>query len=359
MIMAETTKVFLITGFLGSGKTTLLNRIIARFPKDKKLTILMNEFGEIGIDGTLVEGDDIDMMEISRGSIFCVCVKTDFIKGLYELNTKIKPDILLMESTGVANPSDLKRDLQLPIFNNRFQFKEQFCILDAVHFHDAFEAFASLEKQIASSTVFIINKVDLATRESIDKIKQIVGEFHPDPVFIETTYSDIPLEQFFFEELREMNSSQSPSLEERTQRILSASELETYIDDLLDQPDLEITPPDALVSVTYKWTGDDLSQIKAMADSMPSSVVRAKGFVEAEGSMHIFSYVMGDWTLENPNIPAERIRHKNIIVFIGPIDSMEEIGKTVDTVNWTKGEVLQPKSLKDMKLTNMKDSKDG
>jgi G3E family GTPase len=104
MVMAETTKVFLITGFLGSGKTTLLNRIIARFPKDKKLTILMNEFGEIGIDGTLVEGDDIDMMEISRGSIFCVCVKTDFIKGLYELNTKIKPDILLMESTGVANP---------------------------------------------------------------------------------------------------------------------------------------------------------------------------------------------------------------------------------------------------------------
>lgn len=61
------TKVFLITGFLGSGKTTFLNKIIARFPKDKKLTILMNEFGEIGIDGTLVKGDAIDMMEISRG----------------------------------------------------------------------------------------------------------------------------------------------------------------------------------------------------------------------------------------------------------------------------------------------------
>ena len=212
----------------------------------------MNECGEIGIDGTLVEGDDIDMMEISRGSIFCVCVKTDFIKGLYELNTKIKPDILLMESTGVANPSDLKRDLQLPIFNNRFQFKEQFCVLDAVHFHDAFEVFASLEKQIASSTVFVINKVDLATPESIDRVKQIVTEFHPDPVFIETTYSDISIEQFFFEELQEANSSLPPGPAESTQRILSASELETYIDDLLDQPDLEITPPDALVSVTYK-----------------------------------------------------------------------------------------------------------
>ncbi len=339
------TKVFLITGFLGSGKTTFLNKIIARFPKDKKLTILMNEFGEIGIDGTLVEGDAIDMMEISRGSIFCVCVKTDFIKGLYELNTKIKPDILLMESTGVANPSDLKRDLQLPIFNDRFQFKEQFCLLDAVHFHDAFEAFASLEKQIASSTVFIINKVDLATPESINRIKQIVGEFHPDPVFFETTYSDIPLEQFFFEELREDKGTLPVDSGKDEKKILSASELETYIDDLLDQPDLEISPPDELVSVSYKWTGDDLSQIKEMADSLPSSVIRAKGFVEAEDIMYIFSYVMGDWTIEDPGIPAERIKHKNTVVFIGPIDSMEGIGKAAEKGNWTKGEVFQPQNL--------------
>jgi G3E family GTPase len=344
MIMAETTKVFLLTGFLGSGKTTLLNRIIARFPKDKKLTILMNEFGEIGIDGTLVEGDDIDMLEISRGSIFCVCVKTDFIKGLYELSTKVKPDILLMESTGVANPSDLKRDLQLPLFNDRFQFKEQFCILDAVHFHDAFEVYASLEKQIASSTVFIINKVDLATPESIGKIKQIVSELHPDPLFFETTYSDIPLEQFFFEELPEETSSLPAGSGDNEKNILSAAELETYIDDLLDEPDLEITPPDALASVTYQWTGDDLDQIKAMAASLPASVVRAKGFVEAAGNIYIFSYVMGDWTIEDPKIPAARIKHKNRVVFIGPIDAMEGIGRAIETGNWLKGEVFQFKS---------------
>ena len=342
--MAEITKVFLITGFLGSGKTTFLNRIIARFPRDKKLTILMNEFGEIGIDATLVEGDDIDMMEISRGSIFCVCVKTDFIKGLYELNTKVKPDILLMESTGVANPSDLKRDLKLPIFNDRFQFEEQFCILDAVHFQDAFKAYASLEKQIASSTVFIINKVDLATRESIDNIKQIVSQFHPDPVFFETTYSDMPLEEFFFEELKAGSSSLPPDSLQNGEIILSATELETYIDDLLDQPDLEITPPDALVSVTYKWSGGDLDQIKAMADNLPAAVARAKGFVEADDRVYIFSYVMGDWTLEDPGIPLERIKHKNIVVFIGPIDSMEGIDRVLQTGNWLKGEVCQPES---------------
>src|SRR4030042_75661 len=189
--MADKTRVYLITGFLGSGKTTFLNRIIDGFPKDQKLTILMNEFGEIGVDGTLVSGDDIDMMEISKGSIFCVCVKTDFIKGLYELNTKIQPDVLLIESTGVANPSDLKKDLALPLFNGRFEFSEQFCLVDAAHFQDAYQAYASVEKQIASSTVFIINKTDVALPGVIDQIKRIIGEHNPDPYFYETTFANI------------------------------------------------------------------------------------------------------------------------------------------------------------------------
>ncbi|MBW2522485.1 MAG: GTP-binding protein [Deltaproteobacteria bacterium] len=341
MTTALHTKVYLITGFLGSGKTTLLNRIIARFPRDRKLTILMNEFGEIGIDGTLVEGDAIDMLEISRGSIFCVCVKTDFIKGLYELNTKVKPDILLMESTGVANPSDLKRDLQLPIFNDRFQFKEQFCILDAVHFQDAFEAYASLEKQIASSTVFIINKVDLAPREAIDRIRETVARFHPDPVFFECTYADIPLEQFFFEDMLEGGGIPA-SAHQQEQKILTAAELDTFIDDLLDQPDLEITPPDALVSVTYRWTGDDIREVEAMAENLPPSLVRAKGFIEAAGRMYIFNYVMGDWTIEEPKIPAERIKHRNVVVFIGPIGTMEGISRAAGEDTWSKGEIVQP-----------------
>lgn len=340
--MSETTKVFLITGFLGSGKTTLLNRVIASFPKDKKLTILMNEFGEIGIDGTLVEGDAIDMLEISRGSIFCVCVKTDFIKGLYELNTKIKPDILLMESTGVANPSDLKRDLKLPIFNERFQFKEQFCVLDAVHFHDAFEVYASLEKQIASSTVFIINKVDLATKESIDRIKQTVGKFHPDPQFIETTYCDIPLEQFFFDELQGDGGGMAMHPAATDQDVLSDSELETFIDELLDQPDLQTTPPDELVSVASLWTGKNLDEIRTLANSLPPGVIRAKGFVLEGDKRYLFSYVMGTWTIEESQIAAPKIKHINTVVFIGSIESIKEVELAIKQGNWTSRAVLQP-----------------
>lgn len=342
--MSEITRVYLITGFLGSGKTTFLNRIIDAFPKDKKLTILVNEFGEIGVDGTLVEGDEIDMMEISKGSIFCVCVKTDFIKGLYELKSKVQPDFLLIESTGVANPSDLKKDLKLPIFDNRFHFMDQFCVIDAVHFIDAYNVYASLEKQIASSTVFIINKIDLASPETIAETKKVIRQFHPDPSFFETTYADIPLGSFFDFTAPASSDSETPESEKGISSRLSEEELEQFIDDLLDSPDLEITPPDALMSVAYHWEGDKLEQIRAMAKALPSSIVRAKGFVEENDCMYLFNYVMGTWTVEETAVPKNRIKHQNIVVFIGPPESMEGIEQASRTGNWSNKGVFQPYS---------------
>jgi G3E family GTPase len=336
--MSDVTDVYLITGFLGAGKTTFLNRIINRFPKDKKMTLLVNEFGEVGVDGTLVEGDDIDMMEISKGSIFCVCVKTDFIKGLYELNATVQPDVLLIESTGVANPSDLKKDLQLPIFDNRFSFREQFCLVDAAHFLDAYEVYASLEKQIASSSVFIINKTDTASAETIAKTKEIISQFHPDPLFFETSYADIPFDRFFGFDSAEVGRTDA----ERSRPILSSDELDQFIDDLLDSPDLEITPPDLLMSVAYQWSGGELSDVEAMADALPAAVVRAKGFVSSGNGMKLFNFVMGDWTLEEPHVPRERIEHPNVVVFIGPPDSMEGIEAATQNGNWTNLGTYQP-----------------
>jgi G3E family GTPase len=339
--MSDVTRVYLLTGFLGSGKTTLLNRIIKKFPKDKKLTLLVNEFGEVGVDGTLVEGDDIDMMEISKGSIFCVCVKTDFIKGLYELNRKVQPDVLLIESTGVANPSDLKRDLKLPIFDDRFSFMEQFCLIDAAHFLDAYGAFASLEKQIASSTVFIINKVDIASPEAVEETKNVIRQFHPDPLFFDTTYADIPLDRFFDLEKKDSADRAAPASAKKRVPVLSEDELDQFIDDLLDSPDLEITPPDTLVSAAYHWNGDNLKQIGAMAEALPPSVVRAKGFVGEKGNIYLFSYVMGDWTLEAVDVPADRIKYKNVVVFIGPPESMAGIEEASKTGDWTSKGVYQ------------------
>ncbi len=339
--MSAITRVYLITGFLGAGKTTFLNRILEAFPKDQRLTLLVNEFGEIGVDGVLVEGDEIDVMEISKGSIFCVCVKTDFIKGLYELNSKVQPDVLLIESTGVANPSDLKKDLKLPIFNDRFQFMEQFCVIDAVHFLDAYRVYASLEKQVASSSVFIINKTDLASPEAIAETKEVIGRFHPTPLFYDTTYAEIPLEPFF-EFTAAAPNSEGPLPQNPIANPLSDEELDQFIDDLLDSPDLEMSPPDTLISVAYHWQGNNLEQIRAMAAALPASIVRAKGFIEENKRMHLFNYVMGTWTVAETTVSKDRIQHRNTVVFIGPPESMEGLEQAVRTGHWSSKGVFQP-----------------
>jgi len=314
------TDVFLITGFLGSGKTTFLNRIIDAFPTDRKLMILMNEFGEIGIDGTLVESDDVELLEISKGSIFCICVKTDFIKGLMEIVTTIRPDVLLIEATGVANPADLKRDLKLSIFKDRFQMKEQFCIIDAPNFEDAYDTFSSVEKQIESSSLFIINKIDLTTRKTICKVKEIISRHHPAPHFLETSYADIPLENF----LSELSFSSDSAI--ASEDFISGGELDRAIQTLLNNPFAITTPPDRLVSAVYTWDeAATLESFREITGKFPKGLVRAKGYLIHGKEVWLFNRVMGKNDYTRVKITKKISEFTNRLIFIGSPEAMQEM----------------------------------
>lgn len=319
--MAATTAVYLITGFLGSGKTTLLNRIIQAFPKNRKLMILMNEFGDIGVDGALVEKNGLAMLEISKGSIFCVCVKSDFIKSLLDIARHTQPDVLVIEATGVANPSDLKRDLKLSIFQNRFQFKEQFCTIDAGNFKDAYDTFTSVEKQIESATVFIINKIDEAGAGVIQKVRQIVAEHHPNPEFYETVYAEIPLSKYLPENIEMENQSREASPP------LAAEALDAFIDKLLAAPGTSMTPPDRLVSVSFIWMGEHCDQFEKMMKLLPDGMVRAKGIFKTTTGIYLFNWVMGQGQFEKIALKERMASLMNQIVFIGPPEVIEQMGK--------------------------------
>ena len=319
--MSAITAVYLITGFLGSGKTTLLNRIIQGFPKDRSLMILMNEFGDTGVDGTLIDGDDLTMLEISKGSIFCVCVKTDFIKGLMDIAHRIQPDVLIIEATGVANPTDLKRDLQLSIFQGRFQLREQFCLIDAHTFEDAYAAFTSVEKQIESATVFIINKVDLAATGDLEKVRQIVARHHPNPKFHEAVHAQIPLDKY----LAKFNSvDRTPAVQPKP---ISPQTVDAFIDDLLSDPRASITPPDRLLSFSRTWVGDRLDRFKESVERIPDGIVRAKGIVAANNATYLFNYVMGDSQIEKISPKKNMAALINKIVFIGSPEAIEAINR--------------------------------
>ncbi len=98
------------------------------------------------------------------------------------------------------------------------------------------------------------------------------------------------------------------------------------------------------MSVAYRWTGENLEQVKAMAGALPAGVVRAKGFIEENGRMLIFNFVLGDWTIEDSHVPEKRVQHKNVIVLIGPPESMDGIETATKSGSWVNLGVYQPYS---------------
>ncbi len=335
--MTDGTDVYLITGFLGSGKTTFLNRMMRSFPPSEKVFVLMNEFGEVGVDGVLIEGEDIRMLEISKGSIFCVCVKTDFIKGLYEIARVSKPDVLLIESTGVADPSDMKKDLALPLFRGRFRLRNQFCVVDAENFREALAVFASMERQIASSDTFIINKIDRVPRQVVDEIRSAIRSLHPDPLFYETTYCDISVDRFLSPALPpEQSPAGEPAGETAQVHEFSSEDIEAIVDGLLEDPQRRMSPPELLISAAYRWTGGTYDEFEKAIRRWSQGLVRAKGFLDVAGETCLFNYTFGQTRIDTLPQHRNRIKHHNVVVLIGTPGTMERIDAAVRSGEWSQ-----------------------
>ncbi|MFZ5828630.1 MAG: GTP-binding protein, partial [Planctomycetota bacterium] len=109
------TDVYLLTGCLGAGKTSALNHLL-REPAlaGRRVALLVNEFGELGIDGKLVEAEGVPLYELNRGSLFCACIRHDAVAALKAIALKVDPELLLVEATGLADPADLEQWLLAP-----------------------------------------------------------------------------------------------------------------------------------------------------------------------------------------------------------------------------------------------------
>ena len=130
----EKKELYVLTGFLGAGKTSFLLNILDNI-KDKKIGIIQNEFGKINVDGEIVRRNGIEMTEISRGSIFCSCLKLSFVQALAEMSKK-DLDYVFVESSGLADPSNIEEILNAVkiIAGDSYIFKGVICLIDGVNF---------------------------------------------------------------------------------------------------------------------------------------------------------------------------------------------------------------------------------
>lgn len=185
---------YLISGFLGAGKTTFLTHMLQSC-SDKKVGVIVNEFGSVSIDGNVLEKDGIQLIEINNGSIFCACLKGGFVKTLIGFS-KTDIDILFIENSGMADPSSMHTLLEgiVPFVERPLIYKGAVCIADAVNFIEDVDMFSPVYNQVAASQLILVNKTDLVSKDQIQEVHDAILEINPEAVILNTVQALVPPE---------------------------------------------------------------------------------------------------------------------------------------------------------------------
>ncbi len=193
MTAPEPIEVLLLTGYLGAGKTTLLNRLLrSEGVAGRRVALLINEFGSLGVDGALVEGEGLARFEINKGSVFCVCVKTDFLRALERIAREVKPDLVILEATGVSETSDLERIIDSPGLGERFAVRANLCVVDAATFTKVAPFLRAATSQARAADAIVVNKCDLAGAGELAGLRGLLDELNPRAPRVEVSFGEIP-----------------------------------------------------------------------------------------------------------------------------------------------------------------------
>lgn len=185
--------VTVVTGFLGSGKTTLINHIL-KGQHGQKVAVIVNEFGEIGIDGQLmVEEDEEQLVEFNNGCLCCT-VRGDLVRTLDDLTQRADLDAVLIETTGIADPAPVASTFIVSDeIRTKFNLDAFVTVVDARNLErnliDSHEA----QEQVAFADIILLNKTDLVSPEEIARVEQRLRLLNPIAKIHHTEFSVIDL----------------------------------------------------------------------------------------------------------------------------------------------------------------------
>ena len=161
-----------VSGFLGSGKTTMILATIGKYIETtkKKVVIIVNDFGKIGIDGTVMKKYGLEVQDMPSGCICCT-LGADFLETVNTVASNFKPDLILVEPTGIADPANIIDTMKM-YQGPKVDPIRIFVVVDAVRFPLIFKALAvPLRNQLNAADVIVINKIDESGPEAIRVVK--------------------------------------------------------------------------------------------------------------------------------------------------------------------------------------------
>jgi G3E family GTPase len=187
--------VLLVTGFLGAGKTTVLNQLLAH-AEGRRIAAVVNDFGAIGIDAELIVGAANGVVSLANGCI-CCSLEGDLLRTLAALLRRDpRPEYIVIETSGIADPADIVRNLMDPVIWREAPLETVLCVVDAAAPAAALED-ALLRAQLRAADVVAVNKADLADAEVILRVRAAVAAIKPAAAVVETVDGMVPTALLF------------------------------------------------------------------------------------------------------------------------------------------------------------------
>ncbi len=300
--------ILLVAGFLGAGKTTVVNHLLAH-AEGRRIAAVVNDFGTISIDAELIAGASDGVVSLANGCI-CCSLEGDLLRTLAAiLRRSPRPEAIVIETSGVADPADIVRNLMDPVIWREAPLETVLCVVDAMAPVETLND-ALLRSQLRAADVVALSKVDLLDAAGCERVRGAVkAAARPAAVLVDTLHGKVPSALLFPED-----PDRPPAPRDPGRRRPASDRFETL-----------------------SWTSQQpvlLARLQAAIGQLAPKLARAKGLfetVEQPGRQLLFQLAGGRATLAPAGTPppgAPRAR----IVFIAEIGvlSLAEVERIMD-----------------------------
>jgi G3E family GTPase len=305
--------ILLVTGFLGAGKTTVVNQLLAQ-AEGRRIAAVVNDFGAINIDAELIEGASDGVVSLANGCI-CCSLEGDLLRTLATLlRREPRPELIVIETSGVADPSDIVRNLMDPVISREAPLETVLCVVDATARPEAMTKDALLRSQLRAADIVALSKVDLADAAACAQMRAAIRALRPAVVVVDAINGAVPSALLFAPDLDRV-----PAPRELRPRGPVADRFETL-----------------------SWTSErplSLPRLQQAIGRLAPKLARAKGLfetVEQPGRLMVFQLAGGRATLAAGGAPAPDVPRSRI-VFITELGvlSRAELDRIMDDVQAT------------------------
>ncbi|WP_256757516.1 GTP-binding protein [Cohnella sp. WQ 127256] len=322
--------VYVLAGFLGSGKSTLLNLLLEDAKlKGWKPAILMNEVGDVNVEGQLIE-KDIPMAEMLGGCICCT-IRADLGMELVKLAQEHRPDVIWIESTGIAQPLEIMDAVTEASLYEKLELKGVVTVVDSRHLLDRVrigsgKTFKLMKEQIHSASVLVLNKTDLVGKAEQAELEQLLGDWNPHALLVTSVKAQMDAEVIY------SLDGQRNGYEHPHGHSTCSSDCEQDHEHKHDHEHIHDTRHDHVNTLTYYVPESmDSHEFEAFVRQLPEGIYRAKGIVTFHDTASRFLFQYAYRESDYLRITPQKIVH-DVVVFIGEGFSKQELLEQLESL---------------------------